>query len=97
MKLPLCVAGAALLGFLSFTPEATADTIYVDAVNGSDENDGWMPETALKTLQMAVDLAFDGDEIVAAPGVYDEGGRPETDVDPWSNDALTNRVHIPFR
>ena len=86
---------AGLLG-IACAGSLCADTIYVDAVNGTDANSGWTPDDAFQTLQAAVDASlFDGDEIIAAPGVYDTGGRAETDYDPWAYDPLMNRVHIP--
>lgn len=46
--------------------------IYVDAVNGSDANDGFSASTAKKTLAAALALAYAGDVVHAAPGDYNE-------------------------
>ena len=48
-------------------------TIYVDAENGSDANDGTAESAAFKTLAAAMTAADYGDTVVALPGVYDEG------------------------
>ena len=46
-------------------------TFYVDAVNGSDAADGLARDTAVATLQEAIDRAADGDTVVVADGVYE--------------------------
>jgi hypothetical protein len=43
---------------------------YVDAVHGSDNNNGLMPGTALASVQKAIDTAVDGDVILVYPGLY---------------------------
>src|SRR5574344_1546821 len=52
-----------------------ARTNYVDAVNGSDSNNGQSWATAYKTLAYACHetKTADGDTIMVAPGVYNEG------------------------
>jgi hypothetical protein len=45
---------------------------YIDAVNGSNDNDGLSPETAFATIQKGVDSAKDGDTILVYPAVYSE-------------------------
>ncbi|MDA3926312.1 MAG: chitobiase/beta-hexosaminidase C-terminal domain-containing protein [Kiritimatiellae bacterium] len=85
-----------LIGAMVFFASAqnlTAKTNYVDAVSGLDINDGLTPATSKKTLQAAVDVAESGDVVLAAPGVYDQGGRPEGAASE-GYDSLTNRVCI---
>ena len=48
-------------------------SFYVDAVNGSDANDGLSDGTAFKTLAAAMDAAGYMDTVIALPGTYDEG------------------------
>ena len=48
-------------------------TLYVDATNGSDANDGASESAAFKTLAAAMSVADYGDTVVALPGTYDEG------------------------
>ena len=48
-------------------------TLYVDAENGSDANDGLSDESAFKTLAAAMAAADYMDTVVALPGTYDEG------------------------
>jgi len=74
--------------FLSLSVEAV--TNYVDAVNGSDANDGLTAATPKRTLQAAVDAASPGDVVLAAPGFYSEGGRPAD----FNDEHLVNRVLI---
>ena len=45
-------------------------TYFVNGTKGSDENDGIKPSSAKKTIQSAVDIAFDGDKILVSPGTY---------------------------
>ncbi len=49
------------------------NTIYVDAVNGSDANDGSSEAGAFKTLAAAMAAADYGDTVIALPGKYDSG------------------------
>ena len=46
--------------------------IWVDAGNGSDQNDGRRVIKPMKTIQGAVNSAVDGDMIFVQPGVYKE-------------------------
>ena len=48
-------------------------TLYVDAENGSDANDGASESAAFKTLAAAMAAADYGDTVVALPGTYEEG------------------------
>ena len=48
-------------------------TLYVDAVNGSDANDGSSESEAFRTLAAAMAVANYGDTVVALPGTYDSG------------------------
>ena len=50
----------------------TNRVLYVDATTGNNANGGLSPATAFKTIQAAVAMAVDGDEIVVAAGVYKE-------------------------
>ncbi len=63
---------------------------YVDAEAGDDANDGMTPDAAWRTLQYAVDTVPVGYMVLAAPGVYDEGGRDGS----GSITNLMNRVVI---
>lgn len=47
-------------------------TYYVDAINGSDYNDGLSPETAWATMTKAGNTMVDGDTVYVAPAVYRE-------------------------
>ncbi len=77
----------------AWAPAVSAKTVYVDAASGSDANDGLTVGTPLRTLQAAVDLAEGGDEVLAAPGSYAEGGRPATAGEGNAN-TTSNRVCI---
>ena len=48
-------------------------TLYVDAVNGSDTNDGSSESAAFQTLAAAMAAADYGDTIIVLPGTYDSG------------------------
>ena len=78
MKKPLSVALiVSSLALCAFAAEPK--TIYVDAENGLDTNDGTTELKAVKTLQKAVSKASnaatleEADTIIALPGDYDEG------------------------
>lgn len=54
-----------------FTPTPPAPSVfYVRAAAGSDTNTGRSPDTALRTIQAAVDRAMAGNEIIVGPGTY---------------------------
>ena len=55
---------------ISVTTDPEIHTYHVDAANGSDSNDGLSWVTAKKTIQNAVDLAYGGDMILVADGIY---------------------------
>ena len=47
-----------------------AGTFYVNATTGDDAHDGLTKETALASIQAAIDKTVDGDTIIVADGVY---------------------------
>lgn len=49
---------------------SAAATWYVDATNGNDENSGMSWETALATIQSAVDKTASGDDVLVNDGTY---------------------------
>jgi parallel beta-helix repeat protein len=53
-------------------PDVVGGTIYVDAVNGDDNNDGLTPRAAFSTIQNGIDTAEDGDVVLVYPGLYQE-------------------------
>ena len=48
-------------------------TIYVDAVNGNDANDGSSEGEAFRTIAAAMNAADYADTVIALPGTYDSG------------------------
>jgi len=47
-------------------------TIYVDAVNGNDNNNGSAPQTAFATINKGIEAATDGQVVLVYPGLYIE-------------------------
>jgi hypothetical protein len=43
---------------------------FVDAVHGSDDNEGLTPGTAFATIKRGIDIAMDGDVVRVYPGLY---------------------------
>ncbi|NLC80656.1 MAG: hypothetical protein GX748_05685, partial [Lentisphaerae bacterium] len=68
-------------------------TFYADPSRPDNSGDGGSWETAKRTLQAAVDLAFDGETVMAAPGVYNEGTRV-TPPESAPQNYLPNRLVI---
>lgn len=68
-------------------------TVYVDAENGSDANDGASESAAFKTLAAAMAAADYGDTVVALPGTYEEG----TMVPTLSQSCYTVAPTLPAR
>lgn len=46
--------------------------LYINAVNGDDNNDGFTPESAFATIQKGIETAQDDDIVLVYPGVYQE-------------------------
>ena len=67
-----------ILVCLFFVIPCQARIIYVD-VNTPDNNDGGTPETAFATIQKAIDVAVDGDEVMVAGGTYTGLGNKNLD------------------
>lgn len=80
-------AVAACLLLVCLTP-ASAEIHYVWTNSPSPTSPYTNWETAAHTIQDAVDVATDGDEVVVTNGVYDTGGRTVAGA------VLTNRVVI---
>ncbi|TKJ37107.1 MAG: hypothetical protein CEE38_09410 [Planctomycetes bacterium B3_Pla] len=53
-------------------PDEVGGTIYVDAVNGDDNNDGLTPQAAFATIQKGIDAAAGGYVVRVYPGLYRE-------------------------
>jgi hypothetical protein len=52
------------------------DDLWVDAIQGNDNQDGLTSATALRTIQKAADQAGPGTKVHVLPGVYRESIRP---------------------
>ena len=68
--------------------------VYVDATNGSDENDGKSADAAKKTLEKAVEALCRKDRIVALPGVYKEGSMIHSVISSEVKKTLTVRARV---
>jgi len=53
-------------------PEGDQGIIYVDAVNGNDNNNGLTQRTAFATIQKGIDAITDGNIVLVYPGLYME-------------------------
>jgi len=75
LGLLLAAALAALLALYFALParsQGTGLTIYVDAINGSNQYNGLSPEWPLASIHVAIWGALSGDTVIVAPGVYNE-------------------------
>jgi len=66
-----------MVGVPGYTLDAIANLfqiLYVDAVNGDDNNDGLSPETAFATIQKGIDSTQNGDLVIVLPGTYAGSG-----------------------
>ena len=63
--------GLLLVGVVGVALQLNATTLYVDANNGNDDNDGLDWSRAAKTIQHAVYIAQSNDVIVVNDGVYE--------------------------
>jgi len=61
---------------LNWVHTCFAADLWVDAVNGHDNQDGLTPATALQTLQAAADRAVAATLVHIQPGIYRESVRP---------------------
>ncbi len=59
-----------LLWISLFQINASARTLYVDAQNGRDGNDGATIKTAFQRIQKAAGVVSAGDEVIIRPGIY---------------------------
>src|SRR5436190_17352581 len=86
MKIDLRIFAIELL-CLVCAASAVAATRYVDANSATPTAPytGWL--TAATTIQDAIDVSSNGDEIVVTNGIYASGGRPASGL-------LTNRVAV---
>jgi hypothetical protein len=51
-------------------PDVVEGNIYVDAVNGNDNNNGLTPQTAFATIGKGIGAAEDGNVVKVYPGLY---------------------------
>jgi len=70
------------------------DGFYVDAATGDDANSGLESELPLKTLQLAVSRALEGDTVRVAPGTYDAGYAVVTEGMLASRLVITNNITV---
>ena len=66
-----CSMGLLLVGVVGVALQLNATTLYVDANNGNDDNDGLDWGRAAKTIQHAVYIAQSNDVIVVNDGIYE--------------------------
>ncbi len=57
---------------LVFSFNCFAVELHVDIAGGDDTNDGLSPETAKASIQAAIDIAANGDQVLVWPGTYYE-------------------------
>ena len=94
MRLPAFHLIQSLLAFVLFAGVpglACAEIRYVDKANPTPVSpfvNGWV--YAANNIQTAIDVSVDGDIILVAGGIYNEGGRTNA----YNGNALTNRVVI---
>ena len=85
--------GAYQAGCFASRPASDFTTLYVDAANGSDANDGSSESAAFQTLAAAIAAADYGDTVIALPGTYDNG----TTVPTLGQSCHTNAPTLPAR
>ena len=83
-------ANRGYLDCVSWSGSSPGESVwYVDAATGDDSNGGLSPETALQTIQAAIDVAETGGNIVVADGVYTSSSE-DSPITNWKN----SRLHI---
>jgi hypothetical protein len=89
---------AILLLLLLATGTLSARTLHVDATGGDNSRDGLAAESALATIQRALDLAQPGDSVLVRPGIYHEhlvltrGGTAEAPLRIMADQVEKDRV-----
>ncbi len=89
MDLRRISAAASVFVALSASAAFTTATYYVDAVGGSDSNDGTAPERAMATIQAMYNKAQEDSTIIVYPGVYsNDVGRGLESTHWWGRSRL---------
>lgn len=91
MCLRMILSAASVFAALSATAAFDAATYYVDAVGGSDSNDGTSPEKAKATIQAMYNAAAANSTIVVYPGVYSNDVGRGLSSDHWWG---RSRLHL---
>jgi parallel beta-helix repeat protein len=66
------VNGTIDMGAYEYSAVPASKVYYVDAVNGSDDNNGFTINTAFSTIQKGIATAADGETVLVYPGLYVE-------------------------